>query len=42
MQFEVTVQMGEVFINGEFVAQLCWTADSVAMAVATWLESRMD
>ena len=37
-EFTVKVIDGEVFINDEFVAQLCWTEDAVGIAVALWLK----
>lgn len=36
--FNVQVKDGEVYVNGEFVAQLCWDEDAVGFAVAEWLK----
>ena len=36
--FNVQIKDGEVYINGEFVAQLCWDEDAVGCAVAEWLK----
>ena len=41
MKFEVEVINGEVYINGDFVSQLCWDSDAVGYAVASWLEDNM-
>ena len=38
MNFEVKVEDGEVYINDDFVAQLCWDAEAVGSAVALWLK----
>ena len=38
--FTVSVVDGEVFINGEFVSQLCWTNDAVGTAIAMWLDEQ--
>ena len=34
--FTVKVLDGEVYINNEFVAQLCWDPDSIGSAIAVW------
>lgn len=36
-EFTVKVDCGDVFINGEFVNQLCWNSDSIGMTVTNWL-----
>lgn len=41
-EFTVRVDMGDVFINGEFVAQLCWDNDSIGSAVTNWLDGIVD
>lgn len=38
--FSVKVEDGEVFINGKFVAQLCWDNDAVAAAIGVWLNEQ--
>lgn len=42
MEFKVKVIDGEVYINDEFIAQLCWTPDAVGSAIAVWLEESED
>jgi len=37
-EFTVRIKDGEVFIDDEFVAQLCWTSDAIASAIIIWLE----
>ena len=37
--FNVKVKDGEVYINGEFAAQLCWDEDAVGCAIAEWLKN---
>lgn len=37
MKFTVEVKDGEVYIDGEFVSQLCWTPDAIGQAIAWWL-----
>lgn len=37
LEFQVRIDSGDVFINNEFVSQLCWTTDSVGYAVMDWL-----
>ena len=39
MEFNVKVINGEVFINGEYVSQLCFDSEAIACAVADWLDS---
>lgn len=36
-EFNVEVKLGDVFINGKFVAQLCFDSSSVASAIANYL-----
>ena len=38
-KFEVEIKMGDLFINGRFVSQLNWNADSVGMSITRWLEN---
>lgn len=38
MELIVRVEDGNVYINGEFVEQLCWDAESIGGAVTTYLE----
>ena len=38
MELTVKVILGEVYINGEFVRQLCWDAESIGAAVTAYLE----
>ena len=38
MNFKVKIQDGDVYINDDFVAQLCWDAEAVGSAVALWLK----
>lgn len=40
MEFTVHIKDGEVYINNEFVAQLCWDPDSIGSAIAVWLEEQ--
>ena len=42
MNFEVKVEDGEVYINDDFVAQLCWDAEAVGSAVALWLKGYLE
>lgn len=42
MEFTVNVWNGEVYINGEFVAQLCFDSDSIGSAVTSWLDGDYD
>ena len=42
MEFTVKIDMGDVFINGEFVAQLCWDSESIGWAVTNWLNGDID
>lgn len=42
MEFTVKVLMGDVFINGQFVAQLCWDGDSIGTAIASWINGDVD
>lgn len=42
IMMEVVVNNGEVFINGEFVRQLCWDNDSIGMAVTAYLNGDLD
>lgn len=37
-ELNVSLKNGDVYINGEFVSQLCWDADAVGSAVAAWLQ----
>lgn len=37
MKFELKIDCGDVFINGEFVSQLCWNAESVGYAISNYL-----
>jgi len=36
-EFTVKINNGDVFINGEQIAQLCYNADSVGYAIANYL-----
>lgn len=38
MEFKVKIENGDMFINGEFVSQLCWDNDSVGCAISNWLD----
>ena len=38
LEFTVKVINGEVYVNGEYVEQLCWDADSIGIAIAMWLD----
>lgn len=38
--FVVKIDLGDVFINGEFVSQLCWTPDAIGYAITSWLEDQ--
>lgn len=40
MKFEVEVIDGDVYVDGEFVSQLCWTNESIGYAVAQWLNEK--
>lgn len=40
MKFEVEIIDREVFINGEFVSQLCWDNDSIGYAISNWLDNK--
>ena len=40
MEFTVKVINGEVFINNEYVEQLCWDADAIGNAVANWINEQ--
>lgn len=45
MEAEFTVKvsaLGDVYINDEFVSQLCFDPLSVAMAVMTWMDGVKD
>ena len=42
MEFTVKIIDGEVFINNKFIAQLCWTPDSIGSAIAVWLEEQSE
>lgn len=42
MEFTVKVTNGDVFINGEFVSQLCFDNDSIGYAVTAWLNGDSD
>ena len=42
MEFTVKVVCGDVFINGEFVSQLCFDNDSIGYAVTAWLNGDSD
>lgn len=42
MEFVVKVECGDVFINGQFVAQLCWDNESIGYAVTRWLNGDID
>lgn len=42
MEFTVKVFDGEVYINGEFVDQLCWDGDAIGSAIAGWLNGDYD
>ena len=35
--FTVEIDCGDVFINGNFYRQLCWTPDAVAFAIEDYL-----
>lgn len=37
ISFKVDIDMGDVFINGEFASQLCWNSESVGYAIAEYL-----
>lgn len=39
MEFTVKITNGEVFINGEYVSQLCFDSEAIAFAIANWLDS---
>ena len=41
-EFTVKVDCGDVFINGEFVAQLCWEPEAIGLAIANWLEDKTE
>lgn len=40
MEFIVKVINGDVYVNGEFVAQLCFDPISVGWAVSDWLTQK--
>ena len=42
LEFTVKVKCGDVFINGEFVSQLCWDNDSIGYAITNWLNGNYD
>lgn len=42
MEFTVKIINGDVYINGEFVSQLCWDADAIGYAVTSWLRNEED
>lgn len=37
LSFNVDIDMGEVYINGDFASQLCWDSESVGFAIARYL-----
>lgn len=37
MEFTVRVEDGDVYINDEFVNQLCFSSDAIGSAIAEWL-----
>ena len=39
VKFTVEVKNGDVFIDGKFISQLCWTTDSVGYAVMNYLNN---
>lgn len=42
MEFKVRVENGDVFINDEFVDQLCFDADAIGSAVANYIKDVYD
>lgn len=38
MEFKVKVTDGEVYINDEFISQLCWTPEAIGAAITVWLQ----
>ncbi len=42
MKFSVAVKCGDVFINGKFVSQLCWSNEAIGMAITAWLNGEAD
>lgn len=42
MKFVVELNCGDVYINGEFVSQLCFDSQSVGYAISAWLEEQED
>ena len=36
-EFTVRIDMGDVYINGKFYRQLCWTPDAVCFAIQDYL-----
>ena len=41
-EFKVKVSTGDVYINDEFVQQLCWDEDAIGCAIANWLKENCD
>ena len=41
-QFLVELDCGDVLIDGQYVAQLCWDEDSIGAAIASWLKGEGD
>lgn len=42
IEFNVRVIDGDVYINDEFVSQLCWTNEAIAYAIGYWLDKQID
>ena len=42
MELKVVVEDGNVFINDEFVDQLCFDGDSVGSAVANYINDKYE
>jgi len=40
ISFNVSICDGEVFIDNDFVAQLCWDSNAVGSAIALWLDEK--
>lgn len=37
LEMKVSVHNGDVYINDEFISQLCWTPDMIGYAVADYV-----
>lgn len=42
MEFTVRIIHGDVFINGNFVAQLCFNNEAIGCAIADWLSGKIE